>query len=226
MSTRRVGWSDQPFGSTTRAFDEWRLVDGDLRTFLSLTTKWMDERFASLWREIGERPGDPEGPDHYDVFYDEVGIDSSDYHWILRAAVVRDAVSAFEIYLEKASEEVLRRARLQWKLRGGRSPNYNDIVEFYRSQLGVDVGTTEVRRIRQLRHILTHQRGELRTKEAREQFGSSEDTFPDYRVELLPPAVAQVLDDLGGVVRQADQAAWQYIYGSARLDMKVAEGGA
>jgi hypothetical protein len=36
----------------------------------------------------------------------------SDYTWMLHAAVVRDAVTAFEVYLEKAAKEVTGLSRV------------------------------------------------------------------------------------------------------------------
>ncbi|MFE2415175.1 hypothetical protein ACFXDE_43340 [Kitasatospora sp. NPDC059408] len=54
---------------------------------------------------------------------------------------------------------------------------------------GNDLDTAAVKYIRDLRHVLTHQRGELRTDAARERFayqpaGAPEEVFPSHRVEL------------------------------------------
>ena len=99
-----------------------------------------------------------------------------------QADVVRDGVSAFEVYLEKDGAEVLRRRGYSWKVQPGRTPVWRDIVTFSSSQLDIEVDTGPVQHVRNLRHTLTHLRGELRTPQQREQFGqNSESGFPSYR---------------------------------------------
>jgi hypothetical protein len=46
-----------------------------------------------------------------------------------------------------------------------------------------------------MRDVLTHQRGELRTKKLRLRFGSK-DAFPDHLIRLREGDVIEVLDDL------------------------------
>jgi hypothetical protein len=99
-----------------------------------------------------------------------------------QADVVRDGVSAFEVYLEKDGAEVLRRRGYSWKVQPGRTPVWRDIVTFSSSQPDIEVDTVPVQHVRNLRHTLTHLRGELRTPQQREQFGqNSESGFPSYR---------------------------------------------
>jgi hypothetical protein len=71
----------------------------------------------------------------------------------------------------------------------------------------------EIRRIRQ---ILTHQRGELRTKELRRQFASN-DFFPDNLIHLREEQVIQIFDDLASVVGSVDPVAHQYVDGTTRF---------
>ncbi|MGW5924258.1 hypothetical protein ACWFPY_35140 [Nocardia fluminea] len=204
VATRRA-WNAKSAWDTTRAFGEWRAVDQDLRVFLDLTTKVMNERFDALWTEIGERPGDPDGPDMIDIFDREVRIQPIDYDWILRAAVVRDAVTAFEVYLEKVGTELGH----NWNVGAEKSPGWNSMVEYFDTELGLDVKPARVTEIRRLRHILTHQRGELRTAELREKFGADPDTaWVSHQAALSAEVVTQILDDLGDVVHQADSTAW------------------
>ncbi|WP_063047917.1 hypothetical protein [Nocardia pseudovaccinii] len=209
MTTQRT-WNEKSLWNTTRAFVEWRSVDRDLRAYLTLNTELMTKRFEAMWTEIGERPGDPDGPEWIDIFDHEVEIQPSDYHWMLNASVVREAVTAFEVYLEKTGTEVGH----DWKVAESQSPRWGQLKAFFRKELSIVVDTTTVQEIRDLRHILTHLRGELRTKEHRSRFGKmlSFPSYPSHRAELSPETVTQILDDLGEVVRQVDPVAWARRY--------------
>jgi len=78
--TERKGWNEG-FGTTTRSFDEWRTTNSDIRAFLALTTRWMQERYEQVWKEVSELPGSDDGPDLYDVFLRTVnGLEPLDYH--------------------------------------------------------------------------------------------------------------------------------------------------
>ncbi|MFG2445242.1 hypothetical protein ACGFQG_20450 [Nocardia fluminea] len=80
---------------------------------------------------------------------------------------------------------------------------------YFDTELRLDVKPARVTEIRRLRHILTHQRGELRTAELRKKFGADPDTaWVSHQAALSAEVVTQILDDLGDVVRQADSAAW------------------
>ena len=128
---QRSGNGTRGFGTATRAFDEWRMVDSEMRAFLALTTRWMQERYEQIWSELGAQPGTEDGPELPDLFYRAVhGLEPLDYHWMLQAAVVRDAVSAFEVYLDKVGAEVLQRHGHTWKVRLGRTPDWSDITFF------------------------------------------------------------------------------------------------
>lgn len=207
-------WNERHFCSTTRAFAEWRTADCDLRAFYTLSLKWMNERFDAKWDEIGALPGDPDGPEQIDVYEREVGINSYVYDWMLGGAVVRDAVTAFEVYLEKVAGEILAHQDREWKAWAkGRSPAYFDVVEALRSELNVDIDTEAVKNIRDLRHILAHQRGELRTEARREKYGQHK-WAPGtllWQAELSQVTVTQILDDLAEIVRRVDPLAFHVV---------------
>lgn len=205
----------------TRSFDEWRMVDSDMRVFLGLTTRWMEERYEQIWNELGAQPGSEDGPELPDLFYRAVqGLEPPDYHWMLQAAVVRDAVSAFEVYLEKVGAEVLQRYGYTWKVRLGRTPSWPDMVFFFSNQLDIEVSTDRVQHVRSLRHTLTHLRGELRSERQRQQFGRGSDTgFSSYRAELSEDIVLGALGDLAEVVRTVDPVAWRFTYGDGRPEL-------
>jgi hypothetical protein len=184
-----------------------------------LGRRWMDERYQGLWDEIGKQPGSEDGPDQPNVFHKAVeGLWPEDYHWMLRAAVIRDAVTAFEVYLEKVSSEVLQFHHYAWKLKPGRTPRWESLVKFTSECLDASVDTDPVRRVRALRHTLTHMRGKLRTQEQREQFGIEEDSgFQSNTAVLTTESVIDSLDQLATVVRRVDAAAWQFSYGGNRI---------
>jgi hypothetical protein len=236
-----MAWNEET-GTVSRAFDVWRLVDRDIRAFLKLTTAWASQKYDDVWNET-ERDIDSAidagiyGPD-YDVepFERRVeGLWPDDFEWILRAGVVKDGVTAFEVYLEESLDEALqRRARVRVKRRPGASPPWRTLVGGHQL-LGNEVETERVRHIRALRHLLTHQRGELRTEEMRERFAADSllatdmDTGEEIwdrayvggRVQLSSETVSMILDDLGSVIRTADSRVWAVAWSKApapRLD--------
>jgi hypothetical protein len=206
MDEGRRQWG-RGFGSSTVAFDEWHLVDSDLRAYLDLTTRWMNERFNQTWDEVGRQPAHDDSPEQIDVFHQAVGgLLPGDFDWMLQASVIRDAVSAYEVYLEKAGEELAHGA---WRVQPGKSPRWPDIVSFYDARLGVNLASDRIAHIRELRHSLTHLRGELRTSAQREAFGRATDHgFVDTRAELGVDPVTDILNDLAISVRQIDSLAW------------------
>jgi hypothetical protein len=117
----RRGW-DEGLGTVSRAFDEWRLIDQDRRVFLQLSIEFADREYERIWNDIGSSPADPDGPEQPDLFHAAVhGLWPDDYEWMVRAAVLKDAVTSFEVYLEKAARELL--AKHGWISEGGGGPN-------------------------------------------------------------------------------------------------------
>jgi hypothetical protein len=93
--------------------------------------------------------------------------------------------------------------------------------------IGSNISTERVQHIRALRHILTHQRGELRTEAMRTRFvddyliAVNADTGEEIwdrayvggRVQLTRTTVDAVLDDLGTTIREVDSRVWAVAYG-------------
>jgi hypothetical protein len=99
----------------------------------------MDERYERVWNELGEQPASEDGPALPDLFYRAVdGLEPLDYHWMLQAAVVRDGVSAFAVYLEKVGAEVLRRHGYTWAVQLGRTPVWVRRLEVRDLRRGAD----------------------------------------------------------------------------------------
>jgi hypothetical protein len=137
----------------------------------------------------------------------------SDYTWMLHAAVVRDAVTAFEVYLEKAAKEVTGLYGIAFKARPGRSVEWRDLKAFYGKYMDLDSATDEVRRIRELRHVLVHLRGELRTEQQRAQYGQMDSGFRSFQVALTQEAVLAMCDTLAETVRRIDLVMWRFSWG-------------
>ena len=101
-------WLNNP-KACTRAFDEWRLVDRDIRAYLRFGLKIVDHAYDEIWNEAANEPSSGEGPELPDVFHKRVdGIWSHDFQWMFLSGGLKDAVTAYEVYMEKAMEEILQ----------------------------------------------------------------------------------------------------------------------
>lgn len=206
---------DEAEGRVTLAFSDWYWIDRDQGAFLSLGLKFAADEYERLWRESGEEPGDPDGPDQLDSFEDKVdGLHEPDFIWMHTTGVLRDAVTNFEVYLEKARELVLRSHGLDATV-SEQSPWWKQLRRFFK-QLGVDVETEDVKNIRELRHFLTHRRGELRTEQLRDRYAATDDVFASV-IQLAKTDVRQAMGDLGAMVRTADAAVYAHTWGPARV---------
>jgi hypothetical protein len=204
---------DEAAQRVTRAFNDWKLAEPRLRTFLSLGLGFLTEGVERTWEEIGRRPALDDGLAQIDVFDEEVGLYPQDFEWMHAAGVLRDAVSAFEVYLEKAREEV-RRAHGHDDVVEEQAPHWGQLRSFF-LDIGVEIQTADVAKVRDLRHFLTHRRGELRTPALRRQF-ASEHVMPPLAVEMSEAQVIAAMDVLAAVVRSVDPAAWRYSWGRQR----------
>lgn len=199
-------------GAVTRAFSDWEAIDRDQRVFLTSGLKFARDAHNEAWEAAGREPMDGSGRDQVDAYEDRVGgLWQSDFEWMHLAGVVRDAVTSFEVYLEKAIVEVLAAHGLT----PTRSLYWGDLRTHF-AKISVEIGTPQVRRIRDLRHFLTHQRGEFRTKEQRDAFDVEQDGIPAIVVQLTEESVVEIMDELAAVARQVDAAAWQHSWGGTR----------
>lgn len=229
-----MAW-DERAGRVSRSFDEWRFVDKDIRAFLNLTMNWARRLYEETWNEAErdeEKLAASNATDFasFKSFEDRIeGLWPDDYQWILYAATIKEAVTAFEVYLEKSLDEVLgRRMRARVKRSPGKSPRWDVLVKGH-ELIESNVSTERVQHIRALRHILTHQRGELRTETMRARFAAdyllavNADTGEEIwdrayiggKVQLARTTVDAVLDDLGTTVREVDRRVWAVAYGRA-----------
>jgi hypothetical protein len=97
----------------------------------------------------------------------------------------------------------------------GDSPRWRTLSAFFR-QFDVAIETPGVRKVRDLRHFLTHSRGELRTEELRREFQATHtDVMPPWTVELSQVRVVEAMDKLAAAIRQIDPVVYQYSWGRA-----------
>jgi hypothetical protein len=206
-------WNESA-GRVTRSFDDWLLVDRDQRTFLRKGLEFSKEVYDGIWNEIAEQPGDPDGPELPDLFHDAVdGLWSNDFEWMHLAGVIKDAVTNFEVYLEHVADEILAFHGKQFVERK-RSASWDRLVAFYKL-FDIEVASPAVLEIRTLRHILTHRRGELRTEEQRDRFGSDE-PFMDSVAHLDVAGVEGRMDVLADAVRVIDPMAYDHTWDEVR----------
>lgn len=201
-------WAED-LGHQTLHFDEWKTTDHEIRTFVGWTTEVASGEYERQWQRVSSLPVGPDGPDAVDLLFDELGgLMPHDHEWMLHAAAIKDGVTAFEVYLEQAANDILRRRGAKFDLKPGRTPQWPDLVDFYADDVGAAINTAQVAHVRELRHLLTHQRGELRTDDQRARFGAAGGVL-SYRAELNPTVTTECLDVLATVVRSLEPSVWQ-----------------
>ncbi|MEU2027209.1 hypothetical protein ABZ565_34555 [Streptomyces sp. NPDC016469] len=219
-------------GTVSRAFEDWKWSDRENRAFLRLSAGWSGRAYQEAWDEaekvMNERfdPYLHYGDEHVDLFDDTVdGLWPHAYDWITEASVIKNAVTAFEVYLEKALQEALGSSlTLAGKVHHIKlaappryeSPSWRTLVTGHQV-LGSKVDTDEVMWARDLRHLLTHQNGALPSDTAVARFRDP-DAERDQdelsrahigcKVPLGVPRVLKTLDSLAAVARTADAPAW------------------
>jgi hypothetical protein len=208
---------EETAGRVSQSFDEWFLTDRDQRAFLRLGLAFAEKAYEQIWKEAGSEPGDPGGPEQIDIFEGRVhGLHKHDYTWMHCSGVLRDAVTSFEVYLEKAREEILRHQGQPIEV-PERAPFYRELEEFY-ERIGIDVGTDGIDDVRELRHFLSHRRGELRTKELRERYAAEAEGFGPINVELSEASVLSAMDVLGMAVRKIDVTVYKHAWEGVGLE--------
>ena len=220
---QRSGRSKAQTGKVTWAFDEWRLAERELLAFLRLGLKLSKEGFDRLWDEIGRMPASEDGPERIDLFDEATdGLSPLQFDWLLMNLVVRDAVTLYEVYLEKALHEVAE-YRVGATVVGERSPEWNKLKSIYRSVFKTDPDPVDVRAVTRLRNLLTHRRGELRTDSLRAQYDTKEYGFPDIWIRLEPETVERHLGTLAASVARIDDAMHGLAWGRAAFGPDLQE---
>ena len=209
-------WSPDT-GGVTRAFDEWRLSEDRLRTFLRLAREFSGPAYQTIWDRLSAAPSDGEGPELIDLFEGEVaGLHENDFDWLLTSLVLRDCVTLYEVYLEKVLYETVSFRFHAVEFRE-RSPNWNQVRKVFIEVFGVTVDPSNVCDVIDLRNLLTHRRGELVTEALRDKYDTKEYDFPDIWVRLEPEAVIAHLDTLAAAAAVVDGVMWPIAWGKAPI---------
>ena len=207
---------DEDAGRVSRAFDEWLLIDRDQRHFLHLGLAYIGEALERLWDAVASAPAGEDGPELPEAYERHAGgLYPQDFQWMHCAGVVKDAVTNFEVYLEEAREEVLRHHGEPVAVTDDAPYWRGDLQPFYK-RMGVSLPSPDVNEVRALRHLLTHRRGELRTKAARERFAPGAHVL-DAELTLDEPTVIRLMDTLADEVRSIDARVYDHVYGGQRL---------
>lgn len=172
----RIPGLDQ--SQTTFAYANWHRHEIELRSFLVASTTGMSSWFSTKEKEASEavdhlNPAEMYGGEGFDHFMDEVGIFWDDYWNQLASAVVKDAFTLFEVFLEKSADGILRRRGSELlKLRTEDSWHMSDCKRFYLDYLGLTLMTQDLEDIHWIRNKLAHLRDELRTDAGKEEFAT------------------------------------------------------
>jgi hypothetical protein len=178
------------------------------------------------------RTFDPDIDDPQEYVYEylsKVGyLWEDDYLWMLRAGALRDAVTAFEVYAEKSALEVLARWHITdadgnavWMTpfvgKRHTSPSWPTLCLIH-DAMGNTLNTADVQYVLDLRHLLTHQRGELRTADLREKFiretgARRGGPFDPWDIPLEYVRIIAMMDDLASSARACDGAIWTHTWG-------------
>jgi hypothetical protein len=158
----------------------WQREDQQLRAYFSATNRRMNDCFDEEWAAAEERANDTFDPEkHGDdlqavLFEDAAGIWPADYIWQLSSAVVKDACTLYELFLEQMANAVLHRhgARLT-KVASEESWRWEDCELFYRHYIDIEVLPRNIETIVWIRNKLAHLRDELRTEKGLKEFKAS-----------------------------------------------------
>ena len=152
----------------------WQQEEQKIRAFLVTTNRGMDAWLRDQWSVAEEEANDRFNPDYDDeglvaeIYQEQIGVWPAEYFWQLAAAVLRDAVTLYEVFLETLANQVLRRAghRLS-TLETEDSWHWPQCRAFYTNYVGVDAATERVEAVLWIRNKVTHLRDGLRTEEGR-----------------------------------------------------------
>ena len=132
------------------------------------------------------------------------------------ATALRDAVTIYEIYLLHGLEELLRRHSKDLAERQTTPPMWK-LREFYISLLDIDPGAGAVGEVLDVRNVISHRRGSLRSVKRGHQFVNVTRQLADKVAHMDEPATLSYMDLLGGAVRKLDPVLYVYTWGGRRL---------
>lgn len=149
----------------------WQFEETKVRALLLATNRGMSAWLDEQWDAASKQADAIFDPDYHDaglpaeIFEETVGVWPGDYFWQLSSAVVKDACSLYESFLERLAQSVLQNVGAS--LRNAQSESswrWEECVLFFQHYVGVDVTPPKVDAILWIRNKLTHLRDGLRTE--------------------------------------------------------------
>lgn len=206
--------------SVSNARLDWTMSKLRISGLLQFSLDWVPEKMEERWNELMDSViDDDSAPAPGDLLDDETGGYAHHFgEWVLGAAL-KDAVTAFEVYLEQARHEALAAVGLTSVEKG--SPRFDDLKAFY-LLLDVAISPEAVAKVRKRRHILTHAQGKLDPTELDQKLSH---TQPDFgRLQLTRGGVLDDVEHLNAVVHVADPAIMAVVDGEdSRFEKRLAD---
>jgi hypothetical protein len=154
----------------------WQQEEEKIRAFLRTTNRGMDVWLREQWDAAEGRADAIFNPDYHDaglvaeLYQDQIGVWPADYFWQLSAAVIKDAVALYEVFLETLASQVLGRAgHLLATLNTEDSWRWPECRAFYTHYVGVDIAPPPIEAVLWIRNKLAHLRDGLRTDAGRQE---------------------------------------------------------
>ncbi len=215
-----MSW-DEARGTVSRAFADWAASDKRIKAFFKASLLFAERGFTDLLKTagVGERFEADEHPQ--ELVQKIVGIDPHEFEQSVFSAVLKDAVSAYEVYLEQGLDEVARFHELSLNsVTSTKSLPRHVQIKGFADWFGVDIKNSVVEDARTLRHLLTHRMVRAHTLEEWEKFGDTKESsfYAGIRLILRREQIEGYVDALAAAVRHADKYIWEYGYGGKRVD--------
>lgn len=207
------GWvfRDDGYGRITRALDEWIITDREQRSFMSVSLTLANAHWNKVSDQIASMPTFNDCPDHADLLFDRLdGLMPHEYEWMLFSGVLKDAVTAYEVYLTHAMDEVLRNQRLQ-RTDQTTAPSRLELEAFY-TVLGLKPRAGSVAHVIGLRNMLSHTRGKLHTSKERARYGHGRGSFSAEVAHLDQRTVIRHMETLKRATHRLDPVLWTYAW--------------
>ncbi|MFL6162354.1 MAG: hypothetical protein ACJ74U_09000 [Jatrophihabitantaceae bacterium] len=208
-----TGWifRDNGYGTITRALDEWIITDREQRSFMTFSLMLANAHWTKISDQVATMPTFDSGPDHSDLLFDRLdGLMPHDYEWMLFSGILKDAVTAYEVYLANAMDEVLLRQGLQRKDKST-APSRLELEGFY-AVLGLKPQAQGVSHVVRLRNLLTHVRGRLHNSKERARYGRGSGVFVGDIAHLDERRVLRHMETLGRAIHRLDPVLWAYAW--------------
>ena len=161
LDEQDLAWDEE--GHSTRAFEAWTMSRDDILIFFDLTHGWSTVEYKRLRRAAEVSAAETYGdvPAEFDRL--AKGLWPTTYEEILCASGYVMLVAYFEVYLEDALQEVGEQLGFRMEPDGRKDgPDFSSLAKVFR-RIGLEVETTEVKRIRELRHWVAHRRASIET---------------------------------------------------------------